>query len=181
MKNFLLFSVTILVSAFSGYYLHQYLIDRELEEKMVGNPVLNQPAQEFAMSDLDGKLRNITEWKGKVVLLNFWATWCPPCLREIPDFIDLQTQYKQSGFQILGVAMDNLEAVKTFTEQMEINYPVFPGDAEVIGLARRYGNKAGALPYSVFIDREGVVTHTIMGELDKIKAEKILKSLISKP
>ena len=73
--------------------------------------------------DLDGNLRNIKEWDGKLILLNFWATWCPPCKKEIPVFIELQTAYKDQNFQIIGIAIDDEEAVAEFAKHIGINYP----------------------------------------------------------
>ena len=181
MKNIILFITVIALAGSSGFLLQQTLSEKNTSVETVTSSVINQPAQEFAMKDLDGNIRNITDWRGKVVLLNFWATWCPPCLKEIPDFIELQNQYKNADFQIIGIAMDNIDAVKTFVASQGMNYPVIPAETEAIELGQRYGNKIGALPYSVFINKNGDVTHTIVGELSKIKAEKILKSLNIKP
>jgi len=181
MKNVILFITVIALAGSSGFLLQQTLSDKNTSVEPVTSSVINQPAQAFAMKDLDGNIRNITDWRGKVVLLNFWATWCPPCLKEIPDFIELQNQYKNADFQIIGIAMDNIDAVKTFVASHGMNYPVIPAETEAIELGQRYGNKIGALPYSVFINKNGDVTHTIVGELSKIKAEKILKSLNIKP
>jgi len=181
MKNSLIFIAVIALAGLSGFFLQQYLTEKETAEKTMANPIIGKPAQEFAMKDLDGNMRNITEWRGKVVLLNFWATWCPPCLKEIPDFIELQNRYGEAGFQVIGVAMDNIDDVREFAKENRMNYPVLPNEIESIELARRYGNYMGALPYSAFINRDGVVTHTIMGELSKIHAEKILASLKIKP
>lgn len=181
MKNILFFITVIALAGSSGFLLQQYLIEKEPVRKTMPNPVINKPAQEFAMADLNGNMRNITEWKGKVVLLNFWATWCPPCLKEIPDFIELQKEYSKADFQIIGIAIDKIDDVRSFAKEMKINYPIFPNEIESIGLSQRFGNTMGALPYSVFINKEGVVTNTIMGELSKIRAEEILKSLGVKP
>ena len=182
-KNSILFITVIItviaIAGTSGFLLQQFLAS---EKPTVPNSAfIGHPAQEFSMRDLEGNIRNITDWKGKVVLLNFWATWCPPCLREIPDFIELQNKYKNSDFQIIGIAIDNIDAVKTFATENAMNYPVIPAETEAIELGQRYGNTIGALPYSVFINRNGDVTHTIVGELDKITAEKILTSLNVKP
>lgn len=177
MQKPIIFLVVILIAGSSGFFLQQFLAKKEVgTPPPVSSSVIGKPAQEFAMNDLEGNRRNITEWRGKVVLLNFWATWCPPCLKEIPDFIELQKQYGADGFQIIGVAIDEIEDVRAFATEMKMNYPILPSQDEALGLAQRYGNTIGALPYSVFINKKGEVTHTIMGELSKIRAEEILIS-----
>lgn len=163
----------LFVSTISSYAVQRYLdrddIINDIEE------ILIRP--EFAMADLDGKTRNIKDWDGKVILLNFWATWCPPCLKEIPSFIELQEQYGDQGFQIIGIAVDNEEAVRDYMSEVKINYPIMVAEFEAIGLSSRYGNRMGALPYSVIINRKGEISDKITGELSKIKAEKILEKL----
>ena len=129
------------------------------------------------MVDINGQTRSITEWDGKIILLNFWATWCPPCLEEIPGFIELQEQYGDQGFQIIGIAADDEEAVREFAKEAKFNYPIIAAELEALALIGRYGNRSGGIPYSVFINREGEISDRIMGELSKIKAEQLLISL----
>ena len=176
-KEVVLFIVAITMAATSGFYLQQFLARNDVPDETISNSFINKPAHEFAIKDIEGKVRNITDWKGKVVLLNFWATWCPPCLREIPAFVSLQNKYKNANFQIVGLAMDKLEDVKIFAKDMGINYPILVTEIEAMELARLYGNTVGALPFSVFINEKGVVTHTIVGELSMFKAEKIIAEL----
>ena len=182
MQKPIIFLVAILIAGSSGFLLQQFINKKNKgTPPPVSSAVIGKPAQPFSMYDLEGKLRTISEWQGKVVLLNFWATWCPPCLKEIPDFIDLQNKYKNADFQIVGIAIDEIEDIKTFNKEMKMNYPILPSQTEALELAQRYGNSYGALPYSVFINRKGEVTHTFMGELSKIKAEEILKSFNLSP
>ena len=187
MKNTIIFIIAITFAGASGFYLQQYLAEYNAipepttQHQSAQSTVVGQPAQEFAIKDLNGNLRNINEWRGKVVLLNFWATWCPPCLHEIPGFIALQDKYSNADFQIVGVAVDNYEAVKAFADEQGMNYPVLPAETEAIELARRYGNAMGALPYSVFINKAGEVSRTFVGELSTFEVEKILESLNIRP
>ena len=111
----------------------------------------------FSLPDLDGKVRSIKEWDGKYIILNFWATWCPPCREEIPEFINLQTKYAQSGLQFIGVAIDDPIPTKAFSEQLNINYPILIGGMEGITLARQYGNLSNTLPFSVIINPSGSI------------------------
>lgn len=186
-KTSVLFFIVISLAGISGFAMQRYLSKNETGQltmrsnsnASVNNTVIDsgQLRPEFAMHDLDGDLRNIKEWDGKVVLVNFWATWCPPCLKEIPYFVELQKEYGEQGLQIIGIAVDDEEAVRAFADEMSINYPIMAGELEAIELSKRYGNRIGGLPYSVLINRKGEITNMIMGDLDKIQAEKILRKL----
>ena len=181
MKHALIFTVVVLLAGASGYAVQQYLAtdayNAQTPTAKKADPIIGQPRTEFAMRDLDGEMRNISEWDGKIVLVNFWATWCPPCMREIPGFIELQQQYGEHGFQIIGVAVDDEDAVRAFADDMEINYPVMAGEVETIELARRYGNRIDGLPFSAFINRDGAISHAIAGELNKERIIGILGEL----
>ena len=156
----------------SGFALNRYIN----QPQDINNPAIGLQRPEFAAMDLDGRLRNIKEWDGKLILLNFWATWCPPCKREIPDFIELQKSYGEQGFQVIGIAIDDSDAVNKFATMVGMNYPTMVVQAEGIELAKRYGNGIGALPYTVIINRNGEISNTIRGELNKIHAKALLKS-----
>lgn len=132
----------------------------------------------FELPDLQGKPRRIEEWDGKVVLVNFWAAWCPPCRREMPGFIELQEQYGDKGLQIVGVAIDEHQAVEDFADTLGVNYPVLIGQREASRIAREYGDSMGALPYSVLLDREGKIRFIRPGELKRETLEGQLKALL---
>ena len=132
---------------------------------------------DFAMTDVDGKTRRLSEWDGKVILVNFWATWCPPCLREIPGFVQLQAEYGSRGLEIVGVAVDDHDTVRQFVREHGINYPVLVGDEDG-SVSRQYGNDMGALPYSILIDRHGRIVETRRGVFPFPEAEKAIKALL---
>lgn len=132
---------------------------------------------EFSMPDRYNKVRNIKEWHGKIILLNFWATWCPPCRKEMPAFIELQKKYGSQGFQIVGVALDETKMVNDFADKIGVNYPLLVGSLNASELARVYGN-TGGLPYSVFINRQGQLVAAKRGELTKEQAETIIQKLL---
>ena len=134
---------------------------------------------DFALMDVDGKQYPMSEWDGKVVIVNFWATWCPPCRREIPAFIELQEKYEGKGFTIVGVALDSKQAAIDFVDPMGINYPILIGDVEGIAISQNYGNKLGVLPYTVIVDRQGIIRHTIAREIHLDEAEKLIAPLIA--
>src|ERR1700704_1697803 len=124
-----------------------------------------KPAPEFALKDGDGKLVHIADYKGKVVLLDFWATWCGPCKIEIPWFMELQRKNKDRGFEVLGVAMDDegWEAVKPFLTELGVNYRVVIGNDAT---AQLYGG-VDALPTTFLIDRTGKIAAVHVGLVPK--------------
>jgi len=136
-------------------------------------------AKNFQLSDTSGKMQQFQQWQGNVIVLNFWATWCPPCLRETPMFVEMQEKYQQNGLQFIGVAIDSLEPVKDFMNTYGINYPILIGAEDAIEIAKSYGNSFGSLPYSVVIDRSGKIVFAKTGELKLEKLEPLIKSLLA--
>ncbi len=175
MKNPILFIVAIVIASSSGYALQRYFNQQQIQIPVENNPAIGNQRPEFAAMDLDGQLRNIKEWDGKLILLNFWATWCPPCKKEIPAFIELQEAYGDQGFQIIGIAIDNVEDTAEYAKEIGINYPTLLAEADGVGLAKRFGNGMGVLPYTVIINRKGEISDTIRGELSKMQAERLLQ------
>ena len=135
----------------------------------------------FSLADRFGLRHNISEWDGRVVALNFWASWCGPCRREIPLFIELQQRYGAQGLQFVGVAIDRDAEVAAFAGRLgiEFNYPLLIGMDEAISVARAYGNDLGILPYTVLIDRTGHITHLQFGEFERADAERLIADLLS--
>jgi thiol-disulfide isomerase/thioredoxin len=121
---------------------------------------------EFTLPDLAEKPQSSTQWLGQVLILNFWATWCPPCRREIPEFIALQQELGPRGIQFVGIALDKPAAVRDFAQTTEFNYPILLGDEDrTFELFRKLGNRQFGLPFSVIFDRTGQVVYSILGEL----------------
>jgi len=115
--------------------------------------------------DIRGRVRHIAEWKGKPLVCNFWATWCPPCREEIPLLVASHERVAKRGGEILGLALDTSANVVEFTRTTRINYPILVSDPSAIELMARLGNRAGGLPYTVFIDRAGRVMGRHLGML----------------
>jgi peroxiredoxin len=130
---------------------------------------------EFSLPDLSGHQHAISEWQGKVLVINFWATWCPPCRKEIPHFMALQEQYKVLGLQFIGIALDDQELIDEFIATNQVNYPILLGGNKAIILARQLGNSIDAVPYTVIVNRQGQIIHSHPGELSK---EQILDVIV---
>lgn len=133
---------------------------------------------EFNLSDLSGQQHNISEWRGRILVLNFWATWCPPCLKEIPDFIDLQKQYADKDVQFIGIALEDKEAVAKYAATTRINYPILLGGDNGITLAHQLGNSVDAVPYTLIVDRQGQIIYRHPGELSKEQLLEIIAPLL---
>jgi thiol-disulfide isomerase/thioredoxin len=133
---------------------------------------------EFTLPDLEGVKHNVTEWNGKVLAINFWATWCPPCRKEIPEFVAMQRKYADRGLQFIGVALEQPDPVRRFVAEYHVNYPVLVGEMDVIQIAESYGNQAGALPYTVLVGRDGKIVFAHMGPLPTEQAEAALSPLL---
>jgi thiol-disulfide isomerase/thioredoxin len=142
------------------------------------SPLISQPRPDFAMPDLAGTQRNIKEWDGKVLAVNFWATWCEPCKQEIADFNILQKQYGSKGFQFIGVALDDQEAVQTYLKTSAIVYPVLIGEDEAANVATHYGDDEGVVPYTAFVDRKGRIAYIQYGAMSQALAREVIESLL---
>lgn len=130
--------------------------------------------------DLDGKSRALSEWQGKVLVVNFWATWCPPCLKEIPAFVELQRRLGPEGLQFVGIALDGREEVAAFVRDHAVNYPVLAGEEDVARYMQQMGNGIGALPFTLVFDAQGKVRHVQQGEWTGPEAEAVLKPLLAR-
>ncbi len=136
----------------------------------------NRFAPSWQLKDLEGKSVKLADFKGKVVVLNFWATWCPPCRREIPDFVALQKQYADKGLVIIGVSLDEggASVVKPFAKKMGINYPVVMGDQKTIAA---YGG-VQVVPTTFIIDKTGKLAAQHEGGADRATFEAEIKPLL---
>jgi peroxiredoxin len=139
-------------------------------------PEKRQKAPNFSLQTQNGKVIELSKLKGKVVLVNFWATWCPPCRAEIPDFIEVYNMYKSKGFEIVGIALDEegWSKVAPYIEKVKMNYPVVLGSAKVV---QQYGGIEG-IPTTFIIDKNGYIADSQVGLLSKELLEKALKSLL---
>jgi peroxiredoxin len=174
-KNTVLILVVALLGLGGGLFLSQWL----------AKPAVTPTAQveadrrpDFTLLDLEGSPRSIRDWDGQVILVNFWATWCPPCVREMPAFIKLYEDYQDKGLTIIGVALDNKQDVIDFIDPMGVEFPILLGDQKGIKLTQEYGNRLGVLPYTVIIDRQGRIVERHRNEITYEEAASLIKPLL---
>ncbi|KPC50795.1 TlpA family protein disulfide reductase [Amantichitinum ursilacus] len=130
------------------------------------------------LKDLQGKPQKVSQWIGKPIVLNFWATWCEPCREETPAFVKLQKQYGDA-VQFVGVAIDEAPAVTQFIKQYGVTYPILLGDADGMDMMLALGNVQGGLPFTLILDRKGHIAAQQLGVMKADAVQKALKPLIA--
>lgn len=172
LARYAVFAGIAISALLAGYFAHLWLTP--------GVPA-KDPAQVLlatTLADPHGKQQAIGQWRGKVLVINFWATWCPPCLKEIPEFVRLQDRYGARGVQFVGIAIDQTDKVVSYMAQLGMNYPVLMAEKEGIPLARNAGNRLGGLPFTVIVDKVGRTARVELGVLDEKKLVPILEQLL---
>ncbi|HEY4541170.1 MAG TPA: TlpA disulfide reductase family protein [Noviherbaspirillum sp.] len=117
------------------------------------------------LPDPQGKMQPLTQWKNKPLVVNFWATWCAPCVEEMPELAQLNRELAPVGARVLGIGIDTADNIVRFAEKHAIDFPLFVAGANATELTRRFGNNAGGLPFTVLIDASGAVRKTYLGRL----------------
>ena len=130
------------------------------------------------LPDIESKPQRMEQWRGKVLVVNLWATWCAPCREEIPIFVKLQEKYRAQGLQFVGISIDQVDKTSEFARNFGINYPTLIGAFDTIEVSRRAGNQRGVLPYTVVLDRKGQIVATELGGLTHEKLELLVQPLL---
>jgi thiol-disulfide isomerase/thioredoxin len=172
-REWLVIALVALAAGGGGYAFNVWRIgpDRAAAESA------SQTLLATRLPDLNNRPQGVEQWKGKVLVVNFWATWCAPCREEIPLFIKLQEKYAAQGLQFVGIAIDQPEKVRPYAVELGMNFPVLIGDVDTIDLAKKLGNRAGVLPYTLIVGRDGKIVATEIGAVKEAKLEPLLKSL----
>ncbi len=137
-------------------------------------PTVPASRPDITLKDLEGKPRRLAEWDGKSLVINFWATWCAPCRREIPLLNRIRSEYGSKGFEVVGIAVDFADDVRAFTKDFPIRYPLLIGEEDGLAAARAFGVETMAFPFTAFIDAHGRVVAVHLGELHPAQLEAIL-------
>jgi thiol-disulfide isomerase/thioredoxin len=131
-----------------------------------------------ALPDVDGREQRLDQWRGKVLVVNFWATWCAPCRDEMGEFVRFQKTEGAKGVQFVGIAVDQADKVRQFAKEIGLNYPALIGGLGAMQLSQSMGNELMALPFTVIVSREGKVVHRQLGPLKPPQLEQIVGKLL---
>lgn len=135
---------------------------------------------ELVLADLKGQPQSLGQWQGKVLIINYWATWCLPCREEMPGFSRLQDKYRDKGVQFVGISIDTVDKITEFQKTTAVGYPLLIGDMAAMENSARLGNTRQALPFTAVFDREGRLSATKLGRLSEPELERQLAELISR-
>ena len=135
--------------------------------------------QQLVLPDPQGKSQALTQWRGKVLVVNFWATWCDPCREEVPALVRVQRKQADHGVQVVGIGVDSADKIRDFASKYQINYPLTVAGIKVIDTSRKLGNSVGGLPFTVILDRNGDLAATHLGGLTEAQLEQLLKPLLA--
>ena len=177
-KNFFVV-VALIATAALGYYIYLELDDNAppIASQVVDFAPAISTVVDFSLPDLDGKVRKISDWHGKARLINFWATWCAPCRREIPLLKKMQTEHAENNLQVIGIAVDFVEEVTAYAEEADFNYPILVGQDEAMAAAEATGIDFIGLPFTMIVAPDGHLINTHIGEIHENQMELIIKVL----
>lgn len=182
-RRLLLFVLAGLFGAGAGWLAksqwHELRADSARREVTAGpEELVGRQRPDFTIGSSDGARVSVTEFDGQVMLINFWATWCAPCRAEMPMLSEIHDQYVNEGFTVVGIALDDVAQAREFAAELGIAYPVLVGGADVMAAGKAYGNRAGLLPYSVLVDRQGIVRWAYLGELERDELLTRIRALL---
>lgn len=170
MKQLLLFGTLGLSALLLGLY-----IGWEKDSPPAETATLAQ----ISLPDINKELRNGNEWLGKVVVVNHWGTWCPPCIEEIPLLIEYQKRSRHLGVQIVGIAHDLVDTTRAYSDSVGMNYPSLVAITDGTDLMRQQGNRPdGPLPFTAFFDRSGNLVHSYLGKLSEASLDEMVRPLL---
>jgi thiol-disulfide isomerase/thioredoxin len=132
----------------------------------------------LSLPDTSGQRQSLSQWRGKVVVVNFWATWCTPCREEMPEFVRAQREFGPRGLQFVGIAVDEPDKVVQFATELGLNYPALIGGYGALELSKTLGNRLSALPFTIVIDRTGAVARTQLGPFKSDKLRSTIDTLL---
>jgi thiol-disulfide isomerase/thioredoxin len=164
--------VVALLAGTAGYVVRHSLNVPSSEIVPAGSLLTTQ------LPDLSDKPQSLKQWQGKILILNFWATWCPPCLTEIPEFIVLQKQYADKNVQFIGIAVDEKQAVLDYNASAKVNYPLLIAGDGGIGLSKAWGNTIESVPFTVVLNPEGEIIYRQLGEVHQAELLKVIQPLL---
>jgi len=186
--KFAIYGAVAIVAAAAGFAIYRYGISPRAAIESTATQPSSQAAQaandapsiptelpDFSLQDRDGKVTSIRSWTGKSMIVNFWATWCAPCRREIPLLRQIQHDKAASGFQVVGVAVDFRDDVLKYAKEIGIDYPILMGEEDGLDAVTKFGLGSIGFPFTVFTDSKGRIVLTHLGELTKPQSTVIIE------
>lgn len=175
--SYLLIAAAAVAATLAGYYTSTVL--RGDSPVAAGlPPEAAETLFAITLPDADGEQHTLADWRGKVLVVNFWATWCPPCIKEIPEFSAVARRHADNPVQFVGISIDTAENVREFDERFNVPYPLLIGSSQTLGLAVDVGNTARALPFTVIIGTDGRIADVTLGTLNEAQLEGKIRSLL---
>lgn len=175
LKRALLYLVAIVAIVLSGFALRYFVLTASVPPESISTHTFFAAA----FPDLEGEPQAMAQWKGKTIIVNFWATWCPPCLEEMPALSKLHAQYQGRNLMVLGISSDDLDKIREFTLQAPVSYPLLSGDIDAMNISESLGNDKGVLPYTVIIAPDGSIAKTYFGLVNQALLEETFLPMLS--
>jgi thiol-disulfide isomerase/thioredoxin len=132
----------------------------------------------LSLPDVHGAQQSLDQWRGKVLVVNFWATWCVPCREEMPEFVRIQQEFGSKGLQFVGIAVDQQDKVALFADEIALNYPALIGGYGAMEISKTFGNRLMALPFTIVVGRDGTIAFTQLGPVKKEQLHDLVTKML---
>lgn len=175
LKTILLYLLAIIAIISSGLAVRHFVLTPTIAPETIATHTFF--AAEFP--DLTGQPQAMSQWKGKTIIVNFWATWCPPCLEEMPELSKLYAEHQANDVIVLGISSDELGIIREFSDKTPVSYPLLSGDIDAMNISESLGNNKGVLPYTVIIAPDGSIVKTYFGLVNQALLEKAFLPLLA--
>lgn len=175
--RYLLIAVVAGSAALAGYLTSQRIQPESMPAATVSGDA-GEILLALTLPDADGVEHALEQWRGKVLVVNFWATWCPPCIKEIPEFSAVSRRYADAPVQFVGISVDTIENVVPFAEEHKVPYPLLIGTSQHLMQITQLSNSPPAMPLTVILDAQGKARHTKLGTLNEVELEGKIRELL---
>lgn len=175
--QYLLIALAGLGAAAAGFYTSQASMTASAAPLPTQQSAAAEKLLALSLPDLSNTQQPLSQWKGKVLVVNYWATWCPPCRKEIPAFSQASRNWAAKGVQFVGISIDSPSSVREFQAEMKVPYPLLIGSSQTVQLTTELGNAVQGLPFTVILDKQGMVRHVKTGTLSEADLDARLRAL----
>lgn len=175
MRKALKIGLFIMAVVIAGLATRHYLVNPAMESETLSTQAL------FAsrLPDVSGQLQHLDQWRGKILIVNFWASWCVPCREEMPELSALYERYGAQDIVVLGISTDDLDKMQAFSKEVPVKYPLLAGDYDAIKLSELLGNDKGVLPYTLILGKDGAIAKSYFGRINQALLEEAFVPLLT--